>query len=37
VEVMVPQFVKNGDVIRLDLQNLRYMDRAKTESKTRHA
>jgi elongation factor P len=37
VEVMVPQFVKNGDVIRLDLQNLRYMDRAKTDSRTRHA
>jgi len=29
VEVMVPLFVKNGDVIRLDLQNMRYMDRAK--------
>ena len=29
VEVMVPQFVKTGDVIRLDLQTLKYMDRAK--------
>jgi len=37
VEVMVPQFVKSGDVIRLDLQNLRYMDRARNESKTKHA
>jgi elongation factor P len=37
VEVMVPQFVKTGDVIRLDLQNLRYMDRARTDSKTKHA
>jgi len=36
VEVMVPQFLKNGDVIRLELQNLRYMDRAKADSKTRH-
>jgi elongation factor P len=29
VEVMVPQFVKTGDTIRLDIENLRYMDRAK--------
>jgi elongation factor P len=29
VEVMVPQFVKTGDIIRLDIENLRYMDRAK--------
>ncbi len=28
-EVMVPQFVKTGDVIRLDAQNLKYVDRAK--------
>ena len=28
-EVMVPQFVKTGDVIRLDVQTMRYMDRAK--------
>ena len=32
VEVMVPQFVKAGDVIRLDLETMRYMDRAKTRS-----
>jgi len=31
VEVMVPLFVKTGDLIRLDLQNMRYMDRAKTK------
>lgn len=37
VDVMVPQFVKPGDVIRLDLQNLRYMDRARNESKSKHA
>lgn len=29
VEVMVPQFIKAGDVIRLDLKTLKYMDRAK--------
>ena len=28
-EVMVPQFVKTGDVIRLDSQSLKYVDRAK--------
>jgi elongation factor P len=33
VEVMVPQFVKTGDVIRLDMQTLKYMDRVKVESK----
>jgi elongation factor P len=31
VEVMVPQFVKTGDLIRLDLQNMKYMDRAKAK------
>lgn len=30
VEIMVPQFIKTGDVIRLDVANLKYMDRAKT-------
>lgn len=29
VTVMVPQFIKNGDVIRLDTQKMQYMDRAK--------
>ena len=29
VVVMVPQFVKSGDVVRLDLQTLKYMDRAR--------
>ncbi len=29
VSVQVPQFVKVGDLIRLDLQTLRYMDRAR--------
>jgi elongation factor P len=29
VEVMVPQFIKNGDTIRLEIANLRYMDRAR--------
>ncbi len=31
LEVMVPLFVKPGDVIRLDVANMRYMDRAKTK------
>ena len=29
IEVMVPQFVKTGDAIRLDVPNMKYMDRAK--------
>ncbi len=29
VEIMVPQFIKNGDLIRLDVANMKYMDRAK--------
>jgi len=33
VEVMVPPFIKNGDLIRLDMGNLRYMDRAKSATK----
>jgi elongation factor P len=35
VEVMVPQFVKTGDMIRLDLQTMKYMDRARAEAKGR--
>ena len=33
VEVMVPQFIKSGDFIRLDLSTLRYMDRARAAGK----
>lgn len=33
IEVMVPQFVKTGDRIRLDVANLKYMDRAKGTTK----
>jgi elongation factor P len=29
LEIMVPQFIKNGDMIRLDLATLKYVDRAK--------
>jgi len=29
IEVMVPLFVKTGDAIRLDVANMKYMDRAK--------
>jgi elongation factor P len=32
LEVMVPQFIKTGDTIRLDVENMRYMDRAKTKN-----
>lgn len=32
IEIMVPQFVKIGDVIRLDLETMKYMDRVKTKS-----
>ena len=37
VEVMVPQFVKTGDTIRLDLRTLKYMDRVKTDPKAKTA
>lgn len=30
IEVMVPQFIKIGDVIRLDLKTIKYMDRVKS-------
>lgn len=30
VDVMVPQFLKTGDVIRLDVPNRKYMDRVKS-------
>ena len=33
VTIMVPQFIKTGDTIRLDLQSLKYMDRAKAGQK----
>ena len=36
LEVLVPQFIKPGDVIRLDLQTMRYMDRAR-EAKAKNA
>ena len=31
VDIMVPQFVKTGDLIRLDLENMPYMDRARAK------
>jgi elongation factor P len=37
IEVMVPQFIKAGDVIRLDVQNPKYMERAKPEGKGKSA
>lgn len=33
VQIMVPQFIKTGDVIRLDVENLKYVDRAKGAGK----
>jgi elongation factor P len=33
VTIMVPQFIKAGDTIRIDLQSLKYMDRAKAAQK----
>ena len=33
VEVMVPQFIKTGDAIRLDMTTLKYMERAKSTVK----
>jgi elongation factor P len=32
VQVMVPPFVKTGDVIRLNLSNMKYMDRTKAKA-----
>jgi elongation factor P len=32
IEVMVPQFIKTGDIIRVDLQTMKYMDRVKGKS-----
>ncbi len=29
VDILVPQFIKTGDVLRIDVQNLKYVDRAK--------
>jgi elongation factor P len=30
IKIMVPQFVKNGDLIRLDIAGLKYIDRARS-------
>ncbi len=30
VELQVPQFIKTGDMIRIEIESLRYVDRAKT-------
>lgn len=34
LEIMVPQFIKKGDLIRLDVASLKYMDRAKGSGRT---
>lgn len=33
VEIMVPQFIKTGDVIRLDADHLKYIERAKAPAR----
>jgi elongation factor P len=37
MEVMVPQFIKTGDMIRLDLETMKYMDRSRPDAKARNA
>ena len=37
IEVMVPQFLAAGDMIRLDLHTMKYMDRVKTVQKAKTA
>jgi elongation factor P len=34
IEIMVPQFIKTGDSIRLDVAQMKYMDRAKGTAKS---
>lgn len=29
IEIMVPQFIKSGDTVRIDMNSIRYMDRVK--------
>ncbi len=36
LQILVPQFIKTGDVIRLDVQTMRYMDRAR-EARSKNA
>lgn len=36
VEVMVPQFIKTGDMIRLGVETMKYMDRARADTKAKH-
>lgn len=33
IEMLVPQFIKTGDVVRVDLEALKYMDRVKAGAK----
>ena len=37
IEIMVPQFIKAGDMIRLDLENMKYVDRARPDGKVKNA
>lgn len=36
IEVMVPQFIKTGDMIRLDLETMKYMDRVRSDAKAKN-
>jgi elongation factor P len=36
IEVMVPQFIKAGDMIRLDLETMKYMDRVRADAKAKN-
>jgi elongation factor P len=35
VEIMVPQFIKAGDAVRLDLETMKYVDRARPEARAK--
>jgi elongation factor P len=37
VEIMVPQFIKSGDLVRLDVESLKYVDRAKDAGRAMRA
>jgi elongation factor P len=34
IEIMVPQFIKTGDVVRLDVSQMKYMDLAKSATRS---
>ncbi len=36
IQIMVPQFIKSGDIIRLDLRTMKYTDRVKGDARAKH-